>query len=89
MNHGQMDQGQMEGMDHSKMSMDARATTTEPNPIPVLTDADREAAPSPVAGHGLWTKASTRSFSSISSSIRTLTTQCPELGRNGMDRWGR
>ncbi|MFJ4141007.1 MULTISPECIES: copper resistance protein B [Pseudomonas] len=53
MNHGQMDQGQMEGMDHSKMSMDARATTTSRTPIPVLTDADREAAFPPVAGHGL------------------------------------
>jgi len=52
MNHGAM-QGQMEGMDHSKMnhgSTEAPRTTSR-TPIPVLTDADRQAAFPPLPGH--------------------------------------
>ena len=48
MNHGAM-QGQMEGMDHSKMnhgSTEAPRTTSR-TPIPVLTDADRQASMCP------------------------------------------
>lgn len=51
-----MDQSQMEGMDHSTMNMDAGATTTSRTPIPVLTDADREAAFPPLGGHGVHDK---------------------------------
>jgi copper resistance protein B len=46
----------MESMDHSNMSMDSGAATTSRTPIPVLTDADREAAFPPVAGHGVHDK---------------------------------
>ncbi|WP_192985585.1 copper resistance protein B [Pseudomonas sp. EggHat1] len=52
MRHGAM-QGQMEGMDHSKMnhgSAEAPRTTSR-TPIPVLTDADRQAAFPPLPGH--------------------------------------
>lgn len=52
MGHGAM-QGQMEGMDHSKMnhgSAEAPRTTSR-TPIPVLTDADRQAAFPPLPGH--------------------------------------
>ncbi len=52
MGHGTM-QGQMEGMDHSKMnhgSAEAPRTTSR-TPIPVLTDADRQAAFPPLPGH--------------------------------------
>ncbi|MCY1533910.1 Copper resistance protein B [compost metagenome] len=51
-----MDHSQMQGMDHSKMdqgSADAASTTTSRTPIPVLTDADREAAFPPLPGHGI------------------------------------
>lgn len=50
----QMDHGNMEGMDHSGMppapAADA-ATSTSRTPIPVLTDADRQAAFPPLGGH--------------------------------------
>ena len=57
MGHGAM-QGQMEGMDHSTMdhsqmnhgSTEAPRTTSR-TPIPVLTDADRQAAFPPLPGH--------------------------------------
>ncbi|WP_137973121.1 copper resistance protein B [Pseudomonas sp. F(2018)] len=57
MGHGAM-QGQMEGMDHSTMdhsqmnhgSAEAPRTTSR-TPIPVLTDADRQAAFPPLPGH--------------------------------------
>ena len=52
MGHGAM-QGQMGGMDHSKMnhgSAEAPRATSR-TPIPVLTDADREAAFPPLPGH--------------------------------------
>ncbi|WP_454865444.1 copper resistance protein B [Pseudomonas hormoni] len=57
MNHGAM-QGQMDSMDHStmdhsQMNHDDAETrrTTSRSPIPVLTDADREAAFPPLPGH--------------------------------------
>ncbi len=52
MGHGAM-QGQMEGMDHTKMNHGSAVTprTTSRTPIPVLTDADREAAFPPLPGH--------------------------------------
>lgn len=59
MNHGQMSQGQMDPMDHSKMNHDGAAnapTTTSRTPIPVLTDADREAAFPPLPGHAVHDK---------------------------------
>ncbi|MEB0024777.1 copper resistance protein B [Pseudomonas sp. MH9.2] len=49
-----MDAGQMETMDHSKvMNRDSQPTSTSRTPIPVLTDADRQAAFPDVAGHGV------------------------------------
>ncbi|UVJ46555.1 copper resistance protein B [Pseudomonas sp. LS1212] len=57
MNHGAM-QGQMGSMDHSTMDHSQMnhggvetPRTTSRNPIPVLTDADREAAFPPLPGH--------------------------------------
>ncbi|KFX69996.1 copper resistance protein CopB [Pseudomonas taeanensis MS-3] len=59
MGHGAMQStqsGQMGAMDHSKMdqggAQDAPRTTSR-TPIPVLTDADREAAFPPLAGHAV------------------------------------
>ncbi len=57
MDHGQMNHGSaqapMKGMDHSQMnhgSAEAPRTTSR-TPIPVLTDADRQAAFPPLPGH--------------------------------------
>ncbi|GLO47689.1 copper resistance protein B [Pseudomonas putida] len=62
MDHGKMDHGSMQGMDHGEMdhgAMDhskmnhgsADTPTTSRTPIPVLTDADRQAAFPPLGGH--------------------------------------
>ncbi|WJD70806.1 copper resistance protein B [Pseudomonas asiatica] len=54
MDHGSMDHGAMnhEAMDHSKMNHGSTDTpTTSRTPIPVLTDADRQAAFPPLGGH--------------------------------------
>jgi copper resistance protein B len=58
MDHGQMGHGSMEGMDHgamdhSKMDHGSAQTPTKTSrtPIPVLTDADRQAAFPPLGGH--------------------------------------
>ena len=56
MDHGTMkgmDHGSMKGMDHSQMNHGSATspTTTSRTPIPVLTDADREAAFPPLGGH--------------------------------------
>ncbi|MHC6228154.1 copper resistance protein B [Pseudomonas sp. X10] len=56
MGHGNMqgmDHGAMKGMDHSQMNHGSATspTTTSRTPIPVLTDADREAAFPPLGGH--------------------------------------
>lgn len=56
MDHGNMkgmDHGSMKGMDHSQMNHDSATspTTTSRTPIPVLTEADREAAFPPLGGH--------------------------------------
>jgi copper resistance protein B len=61
MNHAQMDQGSMSSMDHgamdhSKMDQggaEGSPRTTSRTPIPVLTDADREAAFPPLEGHAV------------------------------------
>jgi copper resistance protein B len=66
MNHAQMDQGSMSSMDHGSMDHSAMAhskmgqggaqgspRTTSRTPIPLLTDADREAAFPPLAGHAV------------------------------------
>ncbi|BAU73945.1 copper resistance protein B [Metapseudomonas furukawaii] len=56
MDHGQMNHGQMQGMDHGQMnqgSAEAAPAATSRTPIPVLTDADREAAFPPLPGHGI------------------------------------
>lgn len=61
MNHAQMDPGSMSSMDHgamdhSKMDQDSAEgapRTTSRTPIPVLTDADREAAFPPLEGHNV------------------------------------
>lgn len=57
MDHSKMDHGSMQGMDHGAMEhsmmnhgSDA-PTTTSRTPIPVLTDADRQAAFPPLGGH--------------------------------------
>src|SRR3546814_420531 len=54
MGHGAM-QEQMEGMDHSNMDHSqmnhGSPRTTSRTPIPVLTDADRQAAFAPLPGH--------------------------------------
>lgn len=57
MDHSKMDHGSMQGMDHGAMDhsmmnhgSDA-PTTTSRTPIPVLTDADRQAAFPPLGGH--------------------------------------
>ncbi|SEK87845.1 copper resistance protein B [Atopomonas hussainii] len=50
MNHAAM-QGDMAGMDHSQMGHGEAPRTTSRTPIPVLTDADREAAFPPLPGH--------------------------------------
>ncbi|MFG0497877.1 copper resistance protein B [Pseudomonas sp. YQ_13] len=59
MDHSKMDHGSMQGMDHGAMDhsmmnhgSDA-PTTTSRTPIPVLTDADRQAAFPPLGGHQL------------------------------------
>lgn len=53
MDHGKMNHGSMQGMDHSTMNHGSAEalTTTSRTPIPVLTDADREAAFPPLGGH--------------------------------------
>ncbi|MND58351.1 Copper resistance protein B precursor [compost metagenome] len=54
MNHGAMDHGAMshEAMDHSKMNHGSTDTpTTSRTLVPVLTDADRQAAFPPLGGH--------------------------------------
>lgn len=54
MNHGAMNHGAMnhEAMDHSTMNQGSADTpTTSRTPIPVLTDADRQAAFPPLGGH--------------------------------------
>ncbi|WP_063911079.1 copper resistance protein B [Pseudomonas sp. p21] len=54
MDHGEMDHGEMDhgAMDHSKMNHGSADTpTTSRTPIPVLTDADRQAAFPPLGGH--------------------------------------
>ncbi|MBV4493191.1 copper resistance protein B [Pseudomonas oryzicola] len=58
MDHGTMDHGSMQGMDHGAMdhstmnhSSAEAPTTTSRTPIPVLTDADRQAAFPPLGGH--------------------------------------
>ncbi|MEA9976899.1 MULTISPECIES: copper resistance protein B [unclassified Pseudomonas] len=58
MDHGSMDNmdsGQMDTMDHSKMN-DSKSRSTSRTPIPVLSDADRQAAFPDVAGHGVHDK---------------------------------
>ena len=53
-----MDHGQMTGMDGEPLQMMAPAAPTRSRtPIPELTDADRQAAFPPVAGHGVHDKA--------------------------------
>lgn len=52
MDHSTMGHGSMPGMDHSQMAASESRT-----PIPVLTDADRQAAFPPVNGHGVHDKA--------------------------------
>ncbi|AJO78435.1 copper resistance protein B [Pseudomonas sp. MRSN 12121] len=53
-----MDHSQMTGMDGEPMQMmDSPAPPQSRTPIPVLTDADRQAAFPPVAGHGVHDKA--------------------------------
>ncbi|RJG08812.1 copper resistance protein B [Pseudomonas cavernicola] len=64
MNHEQMGQGQSDAMDHGSMdhsqmnhgSADEGPRTTSRTPIPVLTDADREAAFPPLPGHAVHDK---------------------------------
>ncbi len=58
MDHGEMDHGNMQGMDHGAMDHSTMnhgsaetPTTTSRTPIPVLTDADRQAAFPPLGGH--------------------------------------
>ncbi|SPO60558.1 Copper resistance protein B (fragment), partial [Pseudomonas inefficax] len=54
MDHGAMDHGAMDhgAMDHSTMNHGSADTpTTSRTPIPVLTDADRQAAFPPLGGH--------------------------------------
>ncbi|MGY4524369.1 copper resistance protein B [Pseudomonas sp. UBA4617] len=58
MDHSEMEHGSMQGMDHGAMDHSTMptgsaedATTTSRTPIPVLTDADRQAAFPPLAGH--------------------------------------
>ena len=54
MNHGAMNHEAMnhEAMDHSTMNQGSADTpTTSRTPIPVLTDADRQAAFPPLGGH--------------------------------------
>lgn len=78
MDHSAMGHGSMESMDHSKMgsmdhssmdhsqmnhgSADEGPRTTSRTPIPALTDADREAAFPPLAGHAVHDKQLNSSF---------------------------
>ena len=81
MGHGTM-QGQMEGMDHSKMnhgSAEAPRTTSR-TPIPVLTDADRQAAFPPLPGHKVHDSAINSFSCSISSNTKTQMRAAPWPG---------
>ncbi len=83
MGHGAM-QEQMEGMDHSNMDHSqmnhGSPRTTSRTPIPVLTDADRQAAFAPLPGHTVHDSGINSSSCSISLNIRTLMRAAPWPG---------